>query len=429
MYSIIDVETTGGKFNEEGITEIAIYKFDGIKVIDQFISLLNPEIPIQPFVQQLTGINNKMLSNAPKFYQVAKRILEITDNTILVAHNSSFDYRMMKVEFDRLGYDFIIPQLCTVNLSKKLIPDMESYKLGKLVKSLGIPISNRHRAAGDAMATVELFKLLLIKDKSKQIVNKIIKKEDVKIKNKFIKIIQDLKNVTGIYYLYNEIGKIIYIGKSKNIKNRVNQHLTGNTNKSLKIQLEVSSVSFESCGNELVALLKESDEVKIHKPKFNKLLKKEILKFGLELCIDQRNMKFLRIIHFDQNSKYIETFSSLKNANNRLISVYKKYEIEDQKSLINNIKIENFIKEFTFPYSNMIIIDKGRNIDEKSVILIKESNYVGYGYFNLNYQITNYNILESLIIESNTSLNSNKLIIAFIKKNKVEKIINTEKFK
>ena len=429
MYSIIDVETTGGKFNEEGITEIAIYKFDGIKVIDQFISLLNPEIPIQPFVQQLTGINNKMLSNAPKFYQVAKRILEITDNTILVAHNSSFDYRMMKVEFDRLGYDFIIPQLCTVNLSKKLIPDMESYKLGKLVKSLGIPISNRHRAAGDAMATVELFKLLLIKDKSKQIVNKIIKKEDVKIKNKFIKIIQDLKNVTGIYYLYNEIGKIIYIGKSKNIKNRVNQLLTGNTNKSLKIQLEVSSVSFESCGNELVALLKESDEVKIHKPKFNKLLKKEILKFGLELCIDQRNMKFLRIIHFDQNSKYIETFSSLKNANNRLISVYKKYEIEDQKSLINNIKIENFIKEFSFPYSNMIIIDKGRNIDEKSVILIKESNYVGYGYFNLNYQITNYNILESLIIESNTSLNSNKLIIAFIKKNKVEKIINTEKFK
>ncbi len=429
MYSIIDVETTGGKFNEEGITEIAIYKFDGIKVIDQFISLLNPEIPIQPFVQQLTGINNKMLSNAPKFYQVAKRILEITDNTILVAHNSSFDYRMMKVEFDRLGYDFIIPQLCTVNLSKKLIPDMESYKLGKLVKSLGIPISNRHRAAGDAMATVELFKLLLIKDKSKQIVNKIIKKEDVKIKNKFIKIIQDLKNVTGIYYLYNEIGKIIYIGKSKNIKNRVNQLLTGNTNKSLKIQLEVSSVSFESCGNELVALLKESDEVKIHKPKFNKLLKKEILKFGLELCIDQRNMKFLRIIHFDQNSKYIETFSSLKNANNRLINIYKKYEIEDQKSLINNIKIENFIKEFSFPYSNMIIIDKGRNIDEKSVILIKKSNYVGYGYFNLNYQITNYNILESLIIESNTSLNSNKLIIAFIKKNKVEKIINTEKFK
>ena len=152
MYSIIDVETTGGKFNQEGITEIAIYKFDGENIVDQFISLINPEIPIQPFVQQLTGITDKMVSNAPKFFQVAKRILEITENSILVAHNSSFDYRMIKIEFDRLGYDFNIPQICTVKLSKKLIPNLKSYKLGNLVKSLGIPITNRHRASGDAIA-------------------------------------------------------------------------------------------------------------------------------------------------------------------------------------------------------------------------------------------------------------------------------------
>ena len=146
MYSILDVETTGGKFNEEGITEIAIYRFDGEKIVDQFVSLINPEIPIQPFVQQLTGINDKMLINAPKFFQIAKRILEITENSILVAHNSSFDYRMLKIEFERLGYQFNISQLCTVKLSKKIIPDLKSYKLGNLVKNLGIPISNRHRA-------------------------------------------------------------------------------------------------------------------------------------------------------------------------------------------------------------------------------------------------------------------------------------------
>ncbi|MBT4709705.1 MAG: 3'-5' exonuclease [Flavobacteriaceae bacterium] len=178
MFSILDLETTGGKFNEEGITEIAIYKFDGINIVDQFISLLNPEISIQPYVKQLTGINNKMLLKAPKFYQVYKRVLEITDNTILVAHNASFDYRMLKVEFNRLGYQFNIPQLCTVKLSKKLFPDKDSYKLGKLVKSLGISISNRHRAAGDAMATVELFKLLLKKDKNNEILNKILKQEN-----------------------------------------------------------------------------------------------------------------------------------------------------------------------------------------------------------------------------------------------------------
>lgn len=180
LFSILDLETTGGKFNEEGITEIAIYKFDGIKIIDQFISLINPQIPIQPYVKQLTGINNKMLLNAPKFYQVCKRVLEITNNTILVAHNASFDYRMLKVEFNRLGYDFNIPQLCTVNISKKLIPDKNSYKLGRLAKSLGISISNRHRASGDAMATVELFKLLLKKDKNNDILNNIIKQKNNK---------------------------------------------------------------------------------------------------------------------------------------------------------------------------------------------------------------------------------------------------------
>ncbi|MAV04450.1 MAG: exonuclease [Flavobacteriaceae bacterium] len=426
MYSIVDVETTGGKYNEEGITEIAIYKFDGINIIDQFISLLNPEIPIQPYVQQLTGINNKMLTKSPKFFQVAKRILEITENTILVAHNSSFDYRMLKIEFDRLGFEFKIPQLCTVKLSKKLIPKMESYKLGKLVKSLGIPLSNRHRAAGDAMATVELFKLLLIKDKNKEIVNKLIKKDDYKIHNKFVKIIEDLKNVTGIYYLYNDCGDIIYIGKSKNIKNRVNQHITGKSNKSLKIQLELNNVSFETCGNELIALLKESEEIKTHKPKYNKALKNEIFKFGLELCNDSNDFKFLRISHFQENIDFIETYSSLKNANNRLSSIYDKFEISDKKSLINNSKIEYFIKHISYPFPNMIIIDKGRNIDEKSVILIKNSKYMGFGYFTLNYQITNYEILESLITRTNKKNNFDKLIINYLKKNKVEKIINTE---
>ena len=429
LYSIVDVETTGGKFNEEGITEIAIYKFDGNKIIDQFISLINPEIPIQPFVQQLTGINNKMLRNAPKFFQVAKRILEITENTVLVAHNSSFDYRMLRTEFKRLGFDFYISQLCTVRMSKKLIPNMKSYKLGNLVKTLGIPISNRHRASGDALATTELFKLLLFKDQNKEIINELIKNNDSKFKNKFLNIIEDLKNITGIYYIYNKDGIIIYIGKSKNIKNRVNQHLTGLTKKSLNIQLEINSVSYESCGNELIALLKESEEIKLHKPKFNKILKKEILKFGLELCKDSKSLYFLRISHYEESHNYIEIFSSLKNANNRLSFINTKYNIDGQKSLKNNVNINNFIKDVSYPYPNMIIIDKGRSTDEKSVILIKNSKYIGFGYFSLNYQITNLSILESLINQVKKNNIYDRLIINYLKKHKVEKIINTEMIK
>ena len=89
MYAILDIETTGGKYNEEGITDIAIYQFNGHEITDQFISLINPERPIQEFVTKLTGINNKMLRNAPKFYEVAKRIVEITTDCIIVGHNAA----------------------------------------------------------------------------------------------------------------------------------------------------------------------------------------------------------------------------------------------------------------------------------------------------------------------------------------------------
>jgi len=175
VYAILDIETTGGKYNEEGLTEIAIYRFDGHEIRDKVSTLVNPEKPIQPFVQQLTGINEGMLRNAPKFHEVAKRIIEITKDCVLVAHNASFDFRVIHNEFKELGYDFDRPTLCTVELTKTLIPDLESYSLGKLCRKLGIPVSDRHRAEGDALATLKLFKILLQKDEEKEIVKKTIR--------------------------------------------------------------------------------------------------------------------------------------------------------------------------------------------------------------------------------------------------------------
>ena len=425
MYSILDVETTGGKFNEEGITEIAIYRFDGEKIVDQFVSLINPEIPIQPFVQQLTGINDKMLINAPKFYQIAKRILEITENSILVAHNSSFDYRMLKIEFERLGYKFYISQLCTVKLSKKIIPDLKSYKLGNLVKNLGIPISNRHRASGDALATVELFKLLLLKDNEKVIVNSLITETKPSSKNKWQKLINKLPNDVGIYYFHDQNGKIIYIGKSNNIKNRVNQHLTGKSKKSLNIQLEAFDITFERTGSELIALLKENTEIKKHKPKFNRLLKKIIKKFCLEICENLDGDKYLRICHYDDTVNYLECYSSLKTANNRLEFFKKKYELSDSIKK-NNTNINLLIKDLSYKFKNMLLIDKGRDIDEKSVIVVKNNNYIGYGFFTLNHQISNFEVLDSLIVKNEYIENSKEVILKYLKKHKIEKLINVD---
>ena len=235
--------------------------------MDQFISLVNPEIPIQPFVVKLTGINNAMLRSAPKFFEVAKRIIEMTNDCVLVAHNADFDYRILRTEFRRLGYDFNIKTLCTVELSKRLLPEQPSHSLGKLVRALGIPMADRHRASGDALATVKLFKMLLDKDLDKEIVKELIKFEIQKgIAPKLMEIVESLPSKTGVYYIHNEASKIIFIGKSRNIKKRVNQHFTGITKSAKKIQNEVFTVTYEETGSELIALLKEAEEIKIHRP-------------------------------------------------------------------------------------------------------------------------------------------------------------------
>ena len=287
MYAILDIETTGGQFNEEGITEIAIYKFDGHEIVDQFISLVNPEIPIQPFVVKLTGINNEMLRLAPKFHEIAKRIIEITNDCLLVAHNAVFDYRILRTEFRRLGYDFRSKNLCTVELSQKLLPEQPSHSLGKLVRSLGIPMSDRHRASGDALATVKLFKILLEKDTEKVILKELIKNEVEKgIVPKLQDIVNALPSKTGVYYIHALSGKLIYIGKSLNIRKRINQHFTGTDKKSEKIQVAAHAVTFEETGSELIALLKESQEIKTTKPVFNRAQRKSIFNIGLYEVLD-----------------------------------------------------------------------------------------------------------------------------------------------
>jgi DNA polymerase-3 subunit epsilon len=148
-FVIVDVETTGGSPKNSKITEIAMYKYDGIQIIDEYSSLVDPEIEIPAFIVRLTGITNDHVKNAPKFYEIAKTIIEFCEDTIFVAHNASFDYGMFRSEFKTLGYDFRKPHLCTVQAARQIIPGHDSYSLGKLSRAIGIEIKNRHRAGGD----------------------------------------------------------------------------------------------------------------------------------------------------------------------------------------------------------------------------------------------------------------------------------------
>ena len=163
MFSIIDIETTGQSAKYGKITEIAIYVHNGFEVVDSFVSLVNPECHIPYFITKLTGIDNEMVADAPKFYEIAKKVVEITTNTAFVAHNVSFDYRFVQQEYLRLGYEYKRKTMCTVKLSRKYLPGHPSYSLGKLCQDLNIVIDGRHRAGGDALATVKLFEMILQK--------------------------------------------------------------------------------------------------------------------------------------------------------------------------------------------------------------------------------------------------------------------------
>ena len=451
MYAILDIETTGGQFNEEGITEIAIYKFDGHEIVDQFISLVNPEIPIQPFVVKLTGINNEMLRSAPKFFEVAKRIIEMTNDCVLVAHNADFDYRILRTEFRRLGYDFNIKTLCTVALSQRLLPEQPSHSLGKLVRALGIPMADRHRASGDAMATVKLFKMLLDKDLNKEIVKEHIKFEIQKgIAPKLLDIVESLPSRTGVYYIHDERGKLIYIGKSRNIKKRINQHFTGTTTKCKKIQTEVYTVTYDETGSELIALLKESEEIKINKPMLNRAQRKSIFQFALYAEKDEKGYLNLNLQKADGRKKEITSFASIQEAKNALFRITSHYHLcqkytglyitknecfqykikECDGACIGTIlpeeyneRVQEFITKNSFEDNSMILIDRGRNSSEHSAVLIENGIYKGYAFYDLNYQITQIEILKNILIPMQNNRDTRNIIQSYIRKSKTLKII------
>lgn len=418
--------------------------------MDQFISLVNPERPIQQFVTSLTGINNEMLRNAPKFYEIAKRVIEITEDCILVAHNAVFDSRVIALEFERLGYTYVRPTICTVELSKKLLPNMPSYSLGKLVRELGIPVVDRHRASGDALATVKLFKLLISKDLNKEIISssvRLIPKKQVD--TKLLEILKELPTETGVYYFHDSEGKIIYIGKSKNIKKRVTQHFTSEARKSKNIQEQVHSVSFEITGSDLIAQLKENEEIKTIKPLFNRALRRNIYLYQLVSFVDEMGYIHLQIEKTNSKKNFITTFTNYQQAKNFLYNVTSQYQLCQKLTGLHsgqsacfahgigvclgacvnqelpddyNQRVQEVIAKFTLLGKSMLLIDKGTDINNKSVVYIEKGKVIGMGSFNLNFQINNIEILKTMLTPLTDNKDAHRIIKNEMANNKFLKI-------
>jgi len=448
MFAIIDVETTGLSASiGEKITEIAIYIHDGKEVVDSFETLINPEKKIPYRIVQMTGITNQMVQDAPKFYEVAKKIVEVTDGKVIVGHNVRFDYSFIRHEFKSLGYDYKRETIDTVKISRKLIPGRRSYSLGKLCKYLGISNHARHRAAGDAFATTQLFELLLGIDIDLGNKNTNGVKSD---RNKSL--VEKLPNVPGVYYFSNADGELIYVGKSINIHDRVLSHLNNNLHKkAVDMKDSIADVGYELTGNELIALLLESSEIKKYQPYYNRLQRRTFFNYGLYSFVDDKGYINLKIIRILDEAVPIYTYSSLQEGKQHLFNLIEKfglcqklcglYEtngacfhyqihqcdgacIGEETNDSYNLKVKQAIENYHFENDNFFIIGKGRSDEEQSVVKIEHGKYIGFGFVDTVFAENNESVLHECIQPQNDNKEVRQIINSYLKKSNGEKIIN-----
>lgn len=420
MYAVIDLEATGGKPSEERIIEVAIFLYDGKDIVDQFISLVNPEVAIPPFVQKLTGIKQRDVQGAPRFHEIAKRIVQMTEGAVFVAHNAPFDYRVLREEFARLGYDYQRTVLDTIPLSEKFIPGLPAYGLATLCEELGITNAKRHRADGDARATVKLLEILLEKDREKYIEGVYLKQPAATGRHPFSKQIEPLVKTTGIYYLFNEHGEVIYIGKSDQLRVRIDRHFLSTNEKALALQEEVRSLRVEETGSLLLAEILEHLALKKLQPKYNNPKDKYSLRLGLfvvpgddSLLWDLRGIRrdrpSLQVADALAGSKMLARLALRLGRPSHEVAL-PKHEVTINKALrafefegktaqdfggsLELPLTEEQIYAVTWPEEQMILLDKGRKPGIHTVFLIENHQCLGYTTAELASETQDFGLLK-----------------------------------
>lgn len=454
MYAIVDIETTGGSARIEKITEIAIYLHDGNQITGEFVSLINPERNIPYFITNLTGITNEMVEDSPRFFEIAKKVVELTEGRTFVAHNARFDYSFIREEFKSLGFNFKRNILDTVALSRKLVPGHRSYSLGNICKDLKISINGRHRAAGDALATVKLFELLIERDrvlngtKTSLMKNTKVSKLNPKLD---INKVESVPDVPGIYYFYNENGDLIYIGKSRNLQQRINTHLSNNTtNRAMEMRDQIADIDWETTGSELIALLKESSEIKLNKPVYNRQQRRSGFQWGIFTYTDMNGYINHRYGQLNTDDLPLSVFTSKEKAKSKLDSLVETHNLCQKLSGLYetngpcfhfqvgickgaccakesaecyNERALKANEEFIFTRRNFFIIDKGRDDEERCAVKIVNGKYSGWGYFNINDMGFGLSAVHECINQSVDNRDIQVILKQYLKNNRVEKII------
>ncbi|XLS30797.1 exonuclease domain-containing protein [Flavobacteriaceae bacterium M23B6Z8] len=445
-YAIVDVETTGlSGASGNRITEIAVVVHNGSEVIQEYHSLVNPESPISRFVTGLTGIDESMVMNAPTFSQIASDLIKITENRVFVAHNVNFDYNVLKNEFERVGLHFSRKKLCTVRLSRQLFPGYRSYSLGNLCRQLGIHINNRHRARGDVDATVVLMERLFSKD-TKGIIEKHLHAHsgEVTLPPLLEKdVFDNLPTVQGVYIFKDACGKIIYVGKAKNIKKRVLGHFYDKKAHEIALCKATAFIDHEVTGSELLALLVESAAIKKHYPRFNRAQKKVNSGYAI---IQYRNRKgaiqlgythgkktgdpificytptealaFLEMLceRFKLCPKYTQLQKSTDSCSHFKINNCKGVCRDEESVESYNNRVLDAISFAKDIRENVIIKEKGRTHEETAFVWIENGIYKGYGYIDNQVTIQHPSQLVNWLIPQKDNSDVQRIIAQYMRK-------------
>ncbi len=418
IYAVVDIETTGGMARRDRITEIAIVLYDGQKIIDSFESLINPDRSIPYEITRITGITDSMVKDAPRFYEVAKKVVELTEGAVFVAHNVRFDYSFIREEFASLGFTFTRRQLCTVVLSRKAFPGLRSYSLGNLIRHFDIKVENRHRAMDDVLATVDILGRILSNEdgvqKADRLINAGIKASHLP-KDITTERISNLPESVGVYYFYNVHGLVIYVGKSINIRKRIMQHFGNIDIKTDKFIAKVADITYEETGSELIAMLLESNEIKALQPEINKAQRSKEYPYFVYHYIDENGY-----IRFNwekasgktkNNKDILNHYSSKGSARGHLHAVSEAlglcagltglYEPDGgcfyfqtgacsgacqakEEPASYNERAEEAIEILKKSFdNNFFIVVEGRNQEEKGIVLVEDGHYRGFGYISV----------------------------------------------
>lgn len=419
MYCIVDIETTGGAAANSGITEISIFLHDGEKVVDHYTSLINPGHSIPRYITALTGISNAMVASAPSFDEIAERLYNILQGKIFIAHNVNFDFSFIKHHLQISGYELQVKKLCTVRLSRKSFPGFRSYSLGNLCRSLKIPLENRHRADGDAKATVLLFELIL-KNNGKLLIDEMLKKSSGEQwlpmqLNK--EVIDNLPNKSGVYYFKDSKGKVIYVGKALNIKKRVSSHFTYHdaAERRQDFLRLIHDISYAECANELHALVLESTEIKRLWPKYNYSQKEPLQKFGLYYFQDSKGYYRLAIDKKKKTFPALCSFNLLNDAIVLLKKMIEHYQLnpklcfldknifsetewnELESPTIYNEKVKTAIKELQQQLPTFAVMEKGNTKGEMLCLLMEKGSFWGMGYISNKTKFTSTDQLKDIL--------------------------------